>query len=83
MTVIYDTRGNVYFAGFNVTTPSEIRCEEIEVPEHKQFSGMEFIDGVLQPAFIDTPKSSMDIILNKLEQQQADLDYLKLLSEDV
>lgn len=83
MQVIYDTAGKLFMQGTGFTKPQgELNYVEIEVPDNKYITNMDTSKDPAEPVFAEYPKSDMQLMKEQLEQQQADLDFLKLLSGD-
>ena len=60
----------------------ELKYAEIEIPDNKYILSIDTTKDPAEPVFAEYPKSDFAIMKDQLEQQQADLDYLKLLSAD-
>lgn len=60
----------------------ELKYAEIEIPDNKYILSIDTTKDPAEPVFAEYPKSDFAIMKDQLEQQQADLDYLKLLSGD-
>ena len=60
----------------------ELKYAEIEIPDNKYILSIDTTKDPAEPVFAEYPKSDVAIMKDQLEQQQADLDYLKLLSGD-
>lgn len=83
MQVIYDSTGKIFFQGSGYTTPTApLNFIEVTVPSNHFISSIDVSKNPAEPVITEYPKSVMDLMQEQLEQQQADLDYLKLLSED-
>ena len=83
MQVIYDSKGTIFMQGSGFSKPEGyLTYTEISIPENQYLVKMDTTKDPVEPIFAEYPKSEMQIMKETLEQQQADLDYLKLLSGD-
>lgn len=83
MQVIYDSTGKLFMQGTGFPNPEgDLKYAEIEIPDDKYIVSMDTTKDPAEPVFAEYPKSEFAIMKETLEQQQADLDYLKLLSGD-
>ena len=83
MQVIYDSNGSIFMQGSGFGIPEgNLTYTEINVPENQYLEKMDTTKEPAEPVFAEYPKSEMELMKEQLEQQQADLDYLKLLSGD-
>ena len=83
MQVIYDSKGTIFMQGSGFSKPEgDLTYTEISIPENQYLVKMDITKDPVEPIFAEYPKSEMQIMKETLEQQQADLDYLKLLSGD-
>lgn len=83
MQVIYDSKGTIFMQGSGFSKPEgDLTYTEISIPENQYLIKMDTTKDPVEPIFAEYPKSEMQIMKETLEQQQADLDYLKLLSGD-
>lgn len=83
MQVIYDSKGTIFMQGSGFSKPEgELAYMEVSVPDNQYLVKMDTSKDPVEPVFADYPKSEMELMKEQLEQQQADLDYLKLLSGD-
>ena len=83
MQVIYDSKGTIFMQGSGFSKPEgELTYMEVSVPDNQYLVKMDTSKDPVEPVFADYPKSEMELMKEQLEQQQADLDYLKLLSGD-
>lgn len=83
MQVIYDSKGTIFMQGSGFSKPEgELSYTEVSVPDNQYLVKMDTSKEPAVPVFAEYPKSEMQIMRETLEQQQADLDYLKLLSGD-
>ena len=83
MQIIYDKNGKVFMQGSGLAVPEgTLTYTEISVPENKYLVKMDVTKDPVEPVFAEYPKSEMTLMKEQLEQQQADLDYLKLLSDN-
>lgn len=83
MQIIYDKNGKVFMQGSGLAVPEgTLTYTEISVPENQYLVKMDTAKEPVEPVFAEYPKSEMDLMKEQLEQQQADLDYLKLLSDN-
>lgn len=82
MQIIYDKNGKVFMQGSGLAVPEgNLTYTEISVPENHYLVKIDTTKDPVEPVFAEYPKSEMDLMKDQLEQQQADLDYLKLLSD--
>ena len=82
MQIIYDKNGKVFMQGSGLAVPEgTLTYTEITVPENHYLVKIDTTKDPVEPVFAEYPKSEMDLMKDQLEQQQADLDYLKLLSD--
>ena len=83
MQVIYDSKGTIFMQGSGFNTPEgNLTYAKINVPENQYLVSIDTTKDPAEPVFAEYPKSNMQLMKEQLEQQQADLDYLKLLSGD-
>lgn len=83
MQVIYDSKGTIFMQGSGFSKPEgDLTYTEISIPENQYLVKMDTTKDPVEPIFAEYPKSEIQIMKETLEQQQADLDYLKLLSGD-
>lgn len=83
MQIIYDSKGKLFMQGTGFPVPEgELTYTEVSVPENKYITSIDTTQNPVEPVFAEYPKSDMQLMKEQLEQQQADLDYLKLLSGD-
>ena len=83
MQVIYDSKGTIFMQGSGFSVPDgELTYSEVSIPDNQYLVKMDTTKDPVEPIFAEYPKSDMQIMKETLEQQQADLDYLKLLSGD-
>ena len=83
MQVIYDSKGTIFMQGSGFSKPEgDLVYMEVSVPDNQYLVKMDTSKDPAEPVFAEYPKSDMQIMKETLEQQQADLDYLKLLSGD-
>lgn len=83
MQVIYDSKGCIFMQGSGFGKPEgNLTYTEINVPENQYLVKMDTTKEPAEPVFAEYPKSEMELMKEQLEQQQADLDYLKLISGD-
>lgn len=83
MQIIYDSKGTIFMQGSGFSTPDgELTYTEVSIPENQYLVSIDTSKDPAEPVFAEYPKSDMQIMKETLEQQQADLDYLKLLSGD-
>ena len=83
MQVIYDSKGTIFMQGSGFSKPEgDLAYMEVSVPSNQYLVKMDTSKDPVEPVFADYPKSEMQLMKEQLEQQQADLDYLKLLSGD-
>lgn len=83
MQVIYDSKGTIFMQGSGFSKPEgELNYTEVSVPDNQYLACMDTSKDPVEPVFAEYPKSDMQIMKETLEQQQSDLDYLKLLSGD-
>ena len=83
MQIIYDSKGTIYAQGYGFSEPEgTLTYAEIEIPDNKYIVSMDTSKDPVEPVFAEYPKTEVELMKEQLEQQQADLDYLKLLSGD-
>ena len=83
MQIIYDSKGTVFMQGSGFSKPDgDLMYTEITIPENQYLVKIDTSKDPAEPVFAEYPKSDMQLMKEQLEQQQADLDYLKLLSGD-
>lgn len=83
MQIIYDSKGTIFMQGSGFSKPEgEFNYIEVSVPENQYLVKMDTTKEPVEPVFAEYPKSDIQLMKEQLEQQQADLDYLKLLSGD-
>lgn len=83
MQVIYDSKGTIFMQGSGFSVPDgKLTYSEVSIPDNQYLVKMDTSKDPVEPVFADYPKSEIQIMKETLEQQQADLDYLKLLSGD-
>ena len=83
MQIIYDSKGIIFMQGSGFEKPEgELNYVEISVPENQYLVKIDTTKKPAEPVFAEYPKSDIQLMKEQLEQQQADLDYLKLISED-
>lgn len=82
MQIIYDSTGKVFMQGSGFPTPEgTLIYAEITVPENQYLVSMDVTKDPVEPIYAEYPKSEMTLLKEQLEQQQANLDYLMLISE--
>ena len=83
MQVIYDSTGKIFMQGSGFSVPEgNLIYDDISIPENQYLVKIDTTKDPAEPIFAEYPKSEMTLMKEQLEQQQADLDYLKLLSGD-
>ena len=83
MQIIYDSKGTIFMQGSGFSKPDgDLIYTEISIPENQYLVKIDTSKDPAKPVFAEYPKSDMQLMKEQLEQQQADLDYLKLLSGD-
>ena len=83
MQVIYDSKGTIFMQGSGFSKPEgELNYTEVSVPDNQYLVKMDTTKDPVEAVFAEYPKSDIVLMKEQLEQQQADLDYLKLLSGD-
>lgn len=83
MQIIYDSKGKIFMQGSGFSKPEgNLTYMEVLVPENQYLVSIDTSKDPVEPVFAEYPKSDMQLMKEQLEQQQADLDYLKLLSGD-
>lgn len=83
MQVIYDSKGTIFMQGSGFGIPEgTLSYIEVSVPENQYLVKIDTTKDPVEPVFAEYPKSDIELMKEQLEQQQADLDYLKLLSGD-
>lgn len=71
MLVVYDKKGTVYFAGTGFPEPEGIPFLNIEIPEGKTFVGVNVDVEPNQSIFEDIPKTEMQLLMERVEQLEA------------
>ena len=83
MQIIYDSKGTIFMQGSGFEQPDgTLTYVEVTIPDNQYLVKMDTSKNPAEPIFGEYPKSEMDLMKEQLEQQQADLDYLKLLSDN-
>ena len=83
MQIIYDSTGAIYMQGTGFTEPiGELNFLNVSTPHGSYVEKIDTSKNPPEPVIKEYPKSDMELMKGQLEQQQADLDYLKLISED-
>ena len=83
MQIIYDSKGTIFMQGSGFSKPvGYLNYTEVSVPENQYLVKIDTTKNPAEPVFAEYPKSDMQLMKEQLEQQQADLDYLKLISGD-
>jgi hypothetical protein len=83
MQIIYDSKGTIFMQGSGFSVPDgKLTYSEVSIPDNQYLVKMDTTKDPVEPVFAEYPKSEMQLMKEQLEQQQADLDYLKLLSGD-
>ena len=80
---IYDSNRRIFMKGSGLGIPEgNLTYTEINVPEKQYLEKMDTTKEPAEPVFAEYPKSEMQLMKEQLEQEQADLDYLRVLSGD-
>ena len=83
MQLIYDSKGKLFMQGTGFPVPEgTLNYMEVSVPENKYITSIDTTKDPVEPIFAEYPKTEMDLLKEQLEQQQANLDYLMLISGD-
>lgn len=83
MQIIYDSKGTIFMQGSGFNIPEgTLTYSEVSVPENQYLVKIDTEKEPAEPVFAEYPKSEIQLMKEQLEQQQADLDYLKLISGD-
>ena len=83
MQIIYDSNGKIFMQGSGFPVPEgALSYMEVTVPDNSYIVKLDMSKNPAEPVFEEYPKSDFAIMKEQLEQQQADLDYLKLLYGD-
>lgn len=83
MQIIYDSKGTIYAQGSGLSEPEgSLAYINISIPDRKYVVRMDTSKDPVEPILEEYPKTEVELMKEQLEQQQADLDYLKLLSGD-
>ena len=83
MQIIYDSKGTIFMQGSGFSKPEgDLTYMEVSVPDNQYLVKMDTSKEPAEPVLAEYPKSDIELMKEQLEQQQADLDYLKLLSGD-
>lgn len=71
MLIIYDNKGQVYFAGTGYPQPEGIPFLNVEVPEGKYLDGVDVSTEPHQAIFKDYPKSDIEILKEEVAELKA------------
>lgn len=83
MLIIYDSKGKIFYEGTGSPVPEgNLSYMEVTVPDNNYIVKMDMSKNPVEPVFAEYPKTDIELMKAQLEQQQADLDYLKLLSDN-
>lgn len=82
MIVIYDDTGKVWYNGTSNNIPSGLPFLEYTPEPNKYVEKVDVSGEVPSIVFKDYPKSEMQLLRDATEKQQADIDYLILLSDN-
>lgn len=83
MQVIYDSKGTIFMQGSGFSKPEgNLTYMEVSVPDNQYLVKIDTSKDPVEPIFAEYPKTEMDLLKEQLEQQQANLDYLMLISGD-
>ena len=82
MQIIYDSTGKIFMQGSGFSTPEgDLTYMEVSVPENQYLVSIDTSKDPVEPVYAEYPKSEMQLMKDMLEEQQANLDYLMLISE--
>lgn len=83
MLIIYDSNGKIFYEGTGSPVPEgNLSYMKVIVPDNSYIVKMDMSKDPAEPIFAEYPKTDIELMKEQMEQQQADLDYLKLLSGD-
>lgn len=83
MLIIYDSNGKIFYEGTGSPVPEgNLSYMKVTVPDNSYIVKMDMSKDPAEPIFAEYPKTDIELMKEQMEQQQADLDYLKLLSGD-
>lgn len=80
MVVIYDNNGKIWYNGSGEGEPSGLPFLKVEIPTGKYIESIDVSQEPPVPVFKDYPKSELELMKEANEKQQADIDYLILLT---
>lgn len=81
MIIIYDNNGKIWYNGDGIGEPEGLPFLKVEIPPGKYVEKIDTVVMPPQPVFKDYPKSEMELLEEENAKQQADIDYLMLLTE--
>lgn len=83
MQIIYDSIGKIFMHGNGFPVPEgALSYMEVTVPDNSYIAKLDMSKNPVEPVFAEYPKTDIELMKDQMEQQQADLDYLKLLSDN-
>ena len=83
MQIIYDSTGKIFMHGNGFPVPEgTLSYMEVTVPDNSYIAKLDMSKNPVEPVFAEYPKTDIELMKDQMEKQQADLDYLKLLSGD-
>ena len=83
MQIIYDSKGKIFMQGSGFPVPEgALSYMEVTVPDNSYIVKLDMSKNPVEPVFAEYPKTDIELMKDQMEQQQADLDYLKLISGD-
>lgn len=83
MLIIYDNNGKVWYNGSAHDIPDNTYVLQTPVPVGQYVESVDMTRSPHTPILKEYPKSEMTLLKEANEKQQADIDYLMLLNENM
>lgn len=83
MVIIYDKNGKIWYNGSGMGEPEGLPFLNIDIPNGKYLESIDVSQEPHKPVFKEYPKSELELMRETNEKQQADIDYLMLLNENL
>ncbi len=83
MLVIYDNKGQIYFAGTGMTPPEGLPYLNVEVPEGKYIVGVDVSKEPHEAIFAEYPPSEIDILKGKVEENATKTDEISATVDSI
>ena len=83
MVIIYDKNGKIWYNGSGMGEPEGLPFLNIDIPNGKYLESIDVSQAPHKPVFKEYPKSELELMRETNEKQQADIDYLMLLNENL